>query len=135
VKARCTTPQPTPSPWDEASDDVSNIASETDPTRSQQKRLKYLCLKRDNFRCLVTGIVETEIEGPQSSGDVADGETEVAHILPFSIGAWRHKDGVCDSLSQYDANTNSLCLGAQGRANLGHAETSFSNRPQANRDQ
>ncbi|PGH16439.1 hypothetical protein AJ79_01770 [Helicocarpus griseus UAMH5409] len=73
------------------------------PTRNRQKLMKKLCLKRDDFRCLATGAIDINYHGTRESLTGNSGITELAHVIPFSMGAWviswRY---VCQSFGQYD---------------------------------
>ncbi|EZF30887.1 hypothetical protein H109_06327 [Trichophyton interdigitale MR816] len=61
------------------------------PCHDSQAKLKNDCLKRDGYRCQVTGLwdrhsVETGKIVPEDERILA--ATEVAHILPFSLGSF-----------------------------------------------
>ncbi|KAL1970199.1 hypothetical protein VTN77DRAFT_5359 [Rasamsonia byssochlamydoides] len=87
----------TPSPFHDNEEAVEEIAlpMEESPSRNRQGQLKQLCLKRDNFRCLATGVVDRDVEG---SAQGPSGPTELAHILP--LGKQRPEPcrgtGMCD---------------------------------------
>lgn len=74
---------------------------EETPTRAVQKFLKVLCLRRDGFRCLATGIPEksavkaglVQLDPLRYACD-----TELAHIIPFAFGHWEDRDPVCQNL-------------------------------------
>jgi hypothetical protein len=100
VKAHSATPQVTPSPLDEADDDIQEVPSDMDklPTRSQQQKLKQRCLKRDGFRCMLSGLIDVNYHETQPSLIGGTGDTELAHIIPFSMGAWGNAQQVCISI-------------------------------------
>jgi hypothetical protein len=62
-----------------------------------QGALKKLCLKRDNFRCIATGLIDVSAETEQGIKCF----TELAHILPFSIGQWENSKDVCQSFYSF----------------------------------
>lgn len=66
------------------------------PDRNSQSSLKQLCLKRDGFRCLATGVYQSATIGPPSADT---GPTDLAHIIPFSIGQWSNNGRVCQRSS------------------------------------
>ncbi|WEW58396.1 hypothetical protein PRK78_003864 [Emydomyces testavorans] len=82
----------TPSSFDNKYDAVEQIAALMDksPSRNSKIQLKELCLRRDNFRCMATGVIE-ESSGIESSASDIFGPTELAHIIPFSIAQWDNK--------------------------------------------
>ncbi|KAL1967979.1 hypothetical protein VTN77DRAFT_2396 [Rasamsonia byssochlamydoides] len=90
MKARSATPTVTPSPFDDNDDAVKQIAASMDesPSRKSQAQLEKLCLHRDNFRCMVTGIVDVDSKGMRASLAGISGPTQLSHILPLSIGRW-----------------------------------------------
>ena len=94
MKAKGKTPSVTPSPHSTGRDDFNTLAEnlpESD-SRSEQDKLKKACLKRDNFRCVISGMVEhsyamTVMEEPElDEADTID--TQAAHIIPFSFGSY-----------------------------------------------
>ncbi|EER45447.1 conserved hypothetical protein [Histoplasma capsulatum H143] len=93
IKAESATPRVTPSPLNDADDDIEEMASVMDkpPTRNRQKLMKKLFLKRDDFRCLATGAIDLNYHGTRESLTGNSGITELAHIIPFSMGAWSDK--------------------------------------------
>ena len=95
VKARGNTPFAVISPRFGAEDGVNEIASElsTPSSRSGQAELKAACLQRDNNRCVLSGIYDI-IQAEENLSDAelsvtATGMTELAHILPFSLGSFQ----------------------------------------------
>ncbi|KAG5290353.1 hypothetical protein I7I50_00078 [Histoplasma capsulatum G186AR] len=95
LRAR-TTPYVTPSPLPGAEDLVNVVSSQMTRSsdRNSQSKLKQQCLKRDGYRCLVTGAYDHE----HAAGNVRDdllqntAETELAHIIPFALGKFRTSD-------------------------------------------
>ncbi|EGD85132.1 hypothetical protein H112_08857 [Trichophyton rubrum D6] len=87
------TPAPTPSPCHDSQVQIDSlmITSMNASSCNQQAKLKNDCLKRDGYRCQVTGLwdrhsVETGKIVPEDGRTLA--ATEVAHILPFSLGSF-----------------------------------------------
>lgn len=103
MKARSFTPPITPSPFEDFHEQLNIIACsmEETPTRAVQKFLKVLCLRRDDFRCLATGIPE---KSAVKAGLVPLDplryacDTELTHIIPFAIGHGEDRDQVCQNL-------------------------------------
>ncbi|PSS07087.1 hypothetical protein M430DRAFT_62105 [Amorphotheca resinae ATCC 22711] len=66
-------------------DVVDQIAASMDqsPNRSRQSQPRKLCLRHNNSRCIVTGIIVTD--APITGGSVLGPlvTTELAYILPF----------------------------------------------------
>ncbi|KAJ9227116.1 hypothetical protein DTO027B5_876 [Paecilomyces variotii] len=92
MKARAPTPTITPSPFPDNDEAVEAVAELMDrsPSRNVQKWLKERCLRRDNYRCMVTGIIENSAaQGAPPSAYT--GSTELSHIIPLSIGSWEDK--------------------------------------------
>ncbi|KAL1965851.1 hypothetical protein VTN77DRAFT_5172 [Rasamsonia byssochlamydoides] len=87
MKARSATPI-TPSPLPDNEETLEEIAAIMDqsPSRYPQGALKKLCLKRDNFRCIATGLIDVSAKKEQG----VKCNTELAHVLPFSIGQWEN---------------------------------------------
>lgn len=87
------TPAPTPSPCHDSQvqSDSLVITSMNPSSCNQQARLKNDCLKRDGYRCQVTGLWDRH---SVETGKIVPGEehtlaaTEVAHIIPFSLGSF-----------------------------------------------
>ncbi|OJD10722.1 hypothetical protein AJ78_08340 [Emergomyces pasteurianus Ep9510] len=80
IKAESATPRVTPSSLDDAEDDIEEV-----------KLMKKLCLKRDDFQCLATGVIDVNYHGTRESLTGNSGITELAHVIPFSMGAWSDK--------------------------------------------
>ncbi|KAJ9191517.1 hypothetical protein DTO164E3_8803 [Paecilomyces variotii] len=94
MKARAPTPTITPSPFPDNDETVQEVAEFMDrsPSRDVQKWLKKRCLRRDNDRCMVTGVIEDESSAAQGAPpSVYTGPTELSHIIPLSIGSWKDK--------------------------------------------
>lgn len=77
---------------------IDDVAAEMDEssTRKEQPTLKDLCLKRDGYRCVVTGVWDKLGKNlcPPADRDRCIGDTESAHTLPFSMGKWDDDDQV-----------------------------------------
>jgi hypothetical protein len=54
-------------------------------SRNDQGKLKSMCLQRDGWKCMVTGMPDTSKVRDLAVPSVI---TRLAHILPFSIGKW-----------------------------------------------
>ena len=91
MKARGKTPAVSPSPRFGADDSIEEIASELESSsRNNQGWLKEACLRRDNNRCVLTGLYDLKKAAENLSKDDrkhnATTRTKAAHIIPFSIG-------------------------------------------------
>ena len=73
--------------------DADNVASDMTQScsRNSLKRLKKLCLERDNYRCVITNWYAMEAVG--KFPNVPDGDirkhtvkTDISHIIPFALG-------------------------------------------------
>ncbi|OPB43543.1 hypothetical protein A0O28_0098310 [Trichoderma guizhouense] len=56
--------------------------------RSDHTAAKQACLRRDNNRCIITGMIDDEYVRslpPQRYGDLTSCTTECAHIIPFAL--------------------------------------------------
>jgi hypothetical protein len=102
VRTNFSTRQVTPSPWDDSSleqDDILSTMLES-ATRNEQGQLKVFCLKRDNYKCMVTGQYDLSAFGTILAVDSSEptGYTQLAHILPYSIGKWTERASVSVSI-------------------------------------
>jgi len=92
VKAHPVTPVVTPSPRFGAHDSVEEISSEIESaSRAEQAWLKSACLKRDGNKCVITGFYDTNewnALGVTERPDAITFPTELAHIIPFSMGSF-----------------------------------------------
>ncbi|KAL1855583.1 hypothetical protein Plec18170_004304, partial [Paecilomyces lecythidis] len=91
MKARGPSSSVTHSPFQESGIDITfeEVASMMiqSSSRRDQPKLKTLCLKRDSYRCVVTGYFDKSARGKFSS-EMLEGRlmnTELAHIIPFSL--------------------------------------------------
>lgn len=84
LRAHPETPSITTSPCFGINDSIKNLASELDDsvTRNDQKWLKNSCLARDGYKCCISGAVDRHYAG---ASDVAETDTECAHIIPVSL--------------------------------------------------
>jgi hypothetical protein len=85
-------PMASPSPFGDP--DLMAGAMVDTCSRNPLKKLKKLCLERDNYRCIVSGRYAMEAEG--NFHDLSDNEirrqtvrTDISHIIPFTLGYWR----------------------------------------------
>lgn len=78
------------SPRKGAEADINEIGAYLEPsTRKDQADLKRSCLRRDNYRCLVTGMYDLDAPSEilsEELEEVYSAFTECAHIIPFSFG-------------------------------------------------
>lgn len=60
------------------------------PTRNEQKHLKQICLIRDGYKCVLTGIWDvTSVESkPELNSNLPCSPTQLVHIIPFSLGCY-----------------------------------------------
>ncbi|KAM5441456.1 hypothetical protein MferCBS31731_003527 [Microsporum ferrugineum] len=84
------TPAATQSPCTDAQVQVDSLIMNPS-TRNEQSKLKEDCLKRDGYRCKVTGFWDSKsVKDKQTTIPKGDqhfrGDTEVSHILPFALG-------------------------------------------------
>lgn len=94
MKARGQTPVITPSPRETAEADVNRLASEIQSSY-RLGQLRNNCLRRDGYRCVVTGfydrVAASMVDVPD---DAMSDDTECAHIIPFSFGGFGESE-VC----------------------------------------
>jgi len=93
VKSKGKTPAISPSPRFGADDSIEEIVSELQSSsRNDQGWVKEACLRRDNNRCVLTGLYDLKKAVKNLSKDDrkrnATTKTEAAHIIPFSIGSF-----------------------------------------------
>ncbi|KAG5295952.1 hypothetical protein I7I50_08889 [Histoplasma capsulatum G186AR] len=89
------TPTITPSPLPEAEYRTMEVAAHmiARSPRYSQSKLKHDCFKRDNYRCMITGVYDYR----HAPGNVPDsiiqktGATDLVHILPFALGNYQTK--------------------------------------------
>lgn len=62
-------------------------------TRGNQQSLKKDCLERDGYRCMLSGHYDPAAKSifPKTDWDGRVGGTQLAHILPFSLGRYKGK--------------------------------------------
>lgn len=65
------------------------------PTRNKQEQLKQQCLDRDDHRCMATSIIDANADGIGTVRHGLTASTELAHIIPYSVGMWEDKKTVC----------------------------------------
>jgi hypothetical protein len=89
VKARSQQPSVTDSPHGKRQEQLEAVASKLDQPSTRTEDFRKLCLKRDGYRCVVTGQMDVEhwIES-NCPADIPKGLVEAAHIIPFSYGSW-----------------------------------------------
>ncbi|EGC48173.1 conserved hypothetical protein [Histoplasma capsulatum var. duboisii H88] len=89
------TPTITPSPLPESEYRTMEVAAHmiARSLRYSQTKLKHDCFKRDNYRCMITGVYDYR----HAPGNVPDsiiqktGATDLVHILPFALGSYQTK--------------------------------------------
>lgn len=91
------TPQISPSPFGGPDDVASNMGDSY--TRNVQSELKAQCLKRDNYRCVLTGQYNMKAVGNITG--VSDDhvrmntvDTHLSHIMPFALGQFKNEKEV-----------------------------------------
>ncbi|KAJ9221356.1 hypothetical protein DTO271D3_8998 [Paecilomyces variotii] len=79
------TPAVTPSPLDDAELEID----------AEQQRLKTMCLKRDGYRCVITGFYDYEATKVFSAAQIGSQiiDTQLAHIIPYSVGKYDKNHG------------------------------------------
>ncbi|EER42727.1 conserved hypothetical protein [Histoplasma capsulatum H143] len=87
MRARGATPSITHSPFDDE-EEIENVVATMDESgsRKDQTLLKKLCLERDDYRCMATGIIDNDAGTRETFGPKAP--TNLCHIIPFSLGKW-----------------------------------------------
>ncbi|KZF21946.1 hypothetical protein L228DRAFT_247558 [Xylona heveae TC161] len=91
MKARGPTPGITPSPFsnnEAIKQEIAALITES-PSRIEQRKLKAMCLERDNFQCMLTGFSDALADDDKKREGMT-GDLELAHILPFSISQWKN---------------------------------------------
>jgi hypothetical protein len=61
------------------------------PSRREQRTVKEDCLKRDGYRCVISGIFDygSTIKHPDIPFDPdRRASTEASHIIPFALGSY-----------------------------------------------
>ncbi|EAW21326.1 uncharacterized protein NFIA_064900 [Aspergillus fischeri NRRL 181] len=89
MKARSQRPSVTDSPHGKRQEQVEAVASKLDQPSIRTEDFRELCLKRDGYRCVVTGQMELKhwIKSKRPA-DIPKGHVEAAHIIPFSYASW-----------------------------------------------
>ena len=62
-------------------------------SRNEQPMLKRLCLERDDYRCMITGTIDSLAEKafPNVVFDKNRlGPTHASHIIPFALGRYQN---------------------------------------------
>lgn len=77
------------SPREGINDSHENLASTLVDSATREKRMKVECLKRDGHKCVVTGHFEEKFLD-RSDKTSLRGNTECAHIIPFSFAKWKN---------------------------------------------
>ena len=88
MKARSHSLSVTDSPYSKRQANVELVAAALDKPESRDSSFRDLCLKRDSYRCVVTGDYDTGYWERQGYSDVSHGPVEAAHIIPFSYSSW-----------------------------------------------
>lgn len=122
MRARGATPSITHSPFDDE-EEIENVVATMDESgsRKDQTLLKKLCLERDDYRCMATGIIDNDAGTRETFGPKAP--TNLCHIIPFSLGKW-NKSNVGQLWTMYFSGFNNvvlnILLGTPNRPSLGH---------------
>lgn len=85
-------PQVSPSPFRKADEECQAVLATmvTCPTRNDQQTLKYVCLRRDNHHCVVSGVwnYNTVRMLPNPDSRKPWDYTVLTPIIPFSLGEY-----------------------------------------------
>ncbi|KAF7158392.1 hypothetical protein CNMCM6106_004968 [Aspergillus hiratsukae] len=89
---------------------VDDIAAELDEScrRKEQLKLKDMCLKRDDHRCVLTGVWDLTAKNlcPPAERGNRIGDTELAHIIPFShFPIFQWENGMVKTSTRQAGNT------------------------------
>ncbi|PYI15017.1 hypothetical protein BO99DRAFT_406233 [Aspergillus violaceofuscus CBS 115571] len=82
------TPAIEPSPCSGVSDSVEDLLSEDySSSNRRQSQLRRSCLSRDNHRCVITGMWDSDYKDRPADENATS--LEAAHIVPFGLGTFR----------------------------------------------
>ncbi|KAF3386412.1 hypothetical protein F1880_000656 [Penicillium rolfsii] len=85
------TPAITPSPRLGVEDSIEDLLSlDFDSTSRRQGELRLVCLRRDNYQCVVTKFWDNGCESRPP--DAHNTYLEAAHIIPFGVGNFRQDE-------------------------------------------
>ena len=89
MKARSKLPSVTDSPHPNRQNNVEVIAGILDLPNTRDQDFHTLCLRRDSYKCVVTGEMDNKywvsLGRPE---DIDSAPTVGAHIIPFSYASW-----------------------------------------------
>jgi len=89
VKARSRQSPIASSPFLKRQENVEAVAGTLDKPKNRDPNFRDMCLRRDNYCCVVTGQLETsQWEKLGCPDDVNFGPLEAAHIIPFAYASW-----------------------------------------------
>ena len=91
MKARSKLPSVTDSPHPNRQNNVEVIAGILDLPNTRDQDFHTLCLRRDSYKCVVTGEMDTKYwESLGSPEGTNFAPTEGAHIIPFAYASWEN---------------------------------------------
>jgi hypothetical protein len=95
VKSRSKTPRPQTNPLFGAEDEVEAFIAQLPESAKRTARFRVDCLRRDGYRCLVTGLYEHRFFNSLSDQQKSElGEesfpdrVDASHIIPFSLSTY-----------------------------------------------
>lgn len=89
VKARSRTASVTESPHPKRRNNAEIVAATLDKPESRNLGFREMCLRRDNFHCVISGNMDSgHWEKIGSPEDTRIAPVEAAHIIPFAYASW-----------------------------------------------
>jgi hypothetical protein len=90
VKSRSKQSSVTDSPYPKSQGNVDIVAAMLDKPQTRNSKFRDMCLKRDSYRCVVTGHMDTDywdktLGNPEG---IDFGPVEAAYIIPFAYASW-----------------------------------------------
>lgn len=120
------TPAVTPSPLDDAELEIDAVVATMVqcPSRKEQPNLKDMCLERDNHRCMITGFYNRTARKHFPAEQIGQHtlNTDLAHIIPFSMGKYEDREQVRQPLPVLINANRSRNSGGENCSYLGNAE-------------
>ncbi|OJJ45151.1 hypothetical protein ASPZODRAFT_160603 [Penicilliopsis zonata CBS 506.65] len=89
MKARSNSSTVTESPQANRLEAVETVASTLDEPQYREETFRELCKKRDSYRCIVSGELDTKTWIERGRPDNEDNcYVDVTHIIPFAYASW-----------------------------------------------